>query len=70
MPMATLQAVTDHGHVSGPTAEHDPSEDLAALAEAGIDMNQVTDELLADGVKQFKDAMTRLIEGIEKAAPR
>jgi transaldolase len=70
MPMATLQAVADHGHVSGPTAEHDPSEDLAALAEAGIDMNQVTDELLADGVKQFKDAMTRLIEGIEKAAPR
>ena len=70
MPMATLEAVADHGHVSGPTAEHDPSEDLKALAEAGIDMDQVTDELLADGVEQFTDAMNRLIEGIEKAAPR
>jgi transaldolase len=70
MPIATLEAVADHGHVSGPTAEHDPSGDLKALAEAGINMDQVTDELLADGVEQFKDAMNRLIEGIEKATPR
>ena len=66
MPLATLQAFADHGHITGPTAEHDPSEDLAALAEAGIDMDQVTDELLVDGVKQFEDAMTRLVEGIEE----
>ena len=70
MPMATLEAVADHGHISGPTAESDPSEDLEALAAAGIDMDQVTDELLADGVDQFADAMNRLIEGIEKKAPR
>jgi transaldolase len=66
MPLATLQAVADHSHISGPTAEHDPSEDLKALEEAGIDMDQVTDELLVDGVKQFEDAMTRLLEGIEE----
>jgi transaldolase len=66
MPLATLQAVADHGHVSGPTAEHDPSEDLKALEEAGIDMEQVTEELLVDGVQQFEDAMTRLLEGIEE----
>jgi transaldolase / glucose-6-phosphate isomerase len=66
MPMATLHAVADHGHVSGPTAEQDPSEDLAALADAGIDMTQVTDELLIDGVKQFEDAMTRLLAGIDE----
>ena len=70
MPMATLQAVADHGHISGPTAEVDPAEDLEALAKAGIDMKQVTDELLEDGVKQFADAMNRLIEGIEQKAPR
>ncbi len=66
MPLATLQAVADHSQISGPTAEHDPSEDLKALEAAGIDMDQVTDELLVDGVKQFEDAMTRLLEGIEE----
>jgi transaldolase len=70
MPMATLQAFGDHGHVTGPTAETDPSEDLAALSKAGIDMKQVTDELLVDGVEQFKNAMNDLLAGIEKAAPR
>jgi transaldolase len=70
MPMATLQAFADHGQLSGPTAETDPADDLKALANAGIDMNQVTDELLADGVEQFKDAMTTLLAGIEKATPR
>src|SRR5205085_11477077 len=66
MPMATLHAVADHGNVSGPTAEKDPSAELEALAEAGIDMRQVTDELLVDGVKQFEEAMTRLLAGIEE----
>ena len=66
MPMQTLIAFADHGEVHGPTAERDPSEDLKALAEAGISMDQVTDELLADGVKQFEDAMNRLIDGIDE----
>ena len=66
MPMATLQAVADHGKVSGPTAEHDPERRSRRAAEAGIDLAQVTDELLVDGVKQFEDAMTRLLEGIEE----
>ncbi|HSC03830.1 MAG TPA: bifunctional transaldolase/phosoglucose isomerase, partial [Solirubrobacteraceae bacterium] len=66
MPLATLLAFADHGNVSGPTAEHDPSEDLSALAGAGIDLDEVTEELLVDGVKQFEEAMTRLIAGIEE----
>ena len=66
MPMATLHAVADHSHLTGPTAEHDPSADLQALAEAGIDFDQVTDELLIDGVKQFEGAMDRLLAGIEE----
>ena len=66
MPLATLEAVADHGHISGPTAQRDPAEDLEALAEAGIDLGEVTDELLVDGVKQFEDAMTRLLDGIEE----
>jgi transaldolase / glucose-6-phosphate isomerase len=66
MPMNTIIAFADHGNVTGPTAEHDPSEQLKALAEAGIDMDEVTDELLVDGVKQFEDAMNRLLAGIEE----
>jgi transaldolase/glucose-6-phosphate isomerase len=66
MPMATLHAVADHGKVTGPSAEHDPTGDLEALREAGIDLRQVTDELLLDGVQQFEDAMSRLLAGIEE----
>jgi transaldolase len=68
MPLNTMQAFADHGHISGPTARKDPTADLEALANAGIDMTEVTEELLVDGVKQFIDAMDRLLEGIEKAA--
>jgi transaldolase / glucose-6-phosphate isomerase len=66
MPMSTLHAVADHGKVTGPTAEKDPTADLDALREAGIDLRQVTDELLVDGVQQFEDAMSRLLAGIEE----
>jgi transaldolase / glucose-6-phosphate isomerase len=65
MPLATLLAVAEHGDVHGPTAEEDPAEDLAALAKAGIDLGEVTDALLVDGIKQFEDAMRRLLDGIE-----
>jgi transaldolase/glucose-6-phosphate isomerase len=70
MPLNTLMAFADHGEVRGPTAEHDPDQELEALAKAGIDMRQVTDELLEDGVKQFEEAMNRLLAGIaeERAA--
>jgi transaldolase/glucose-6-phosphate isomerase len=66
MPLATLLAVADHGSVAGLTGEEDPSADLAALAEAGIDLERVTDELLVDGVQQFEEAMSRLLAGIEE----
>jgi transaldolase / glucose-6-phosphate isomerase len=66
MPLNTLLAFGEHGEVTGPTAEHDPAEDLKALAEAGIDMDQVTDELLQDGVDQFCHALDRLLDGIDE----
>jgi len=70
MPLNTMEAFADHGHISGPTAKKDPTETLEALAQAGIDMTEVTKELLDDGVTQFIDAMERLLAGIEKAAKR
>ena len=66
MPLATLLAAADHLEFNGATAELDPSDDLAALVAAGIDLDDVTDELLVEGVKQFEDAMGQLLAGIDE----
>jgi transaldolase/glucose-6-phosphate isomerase len=66
MPLNTMLAFGEHGEVTDATAELDAAEDLKALADAGIDMNQVTDELLQEGVEQFVHALDRLLEGIDE----
>jgi transaldolase len=65
MPMATLKAAADHLEVTEETVKIDPSEDLAALAAAGIDLDDVTDKLLRDGIEAFVTPMKKLLEGIE-----
>ena len=66
MPMPTLLATARQGEVRGATAEQDPSEQLDALAGAGIDMDDVTDKLLDDGIELFETAMEDLIAGVEE----
>src|SRR3954465_15395742 len=68
MPMPTLLAVADHGEITPGTADVEPEEverELAALREAGIDMDDVTGKLLRDGVRLFEEAMDKLIAGVE-----
>jgi transaldolase/glucose-6-phosphate isomerase len=65
MPMATLLAAADHATIDGPTAEIDPTPDLEALAAAGIDMHDVTDVLLDQGIEAFVTPMRKLLAGIE-----
>jgi transaldolase/glucose-6-phosphate isomerase len=65
MPMATLLAAADHAKVDGNTVEIDPEPDLRALAKAGIDLDDVTDKLLSDGVDKFVEPMEKLLEGID-----
>jgi len=66
MPMATLEAIAEHGNISGEaTAERDPGADLSALAEAGIDMEEVTLKLLDDGIEAFVTPMNKLLAGID-----
>jgi transaldolase / glucose-6-phosphate isomerase len=67
MPLATLNAVADHGTVPGATAEIDATSELNALAAVGIDMSAVTEQLLTEGIKLFEDAMKSLLAGIDKA---
>src|SRR3954451_24332150 len=66
MPMATLLAAADHAHIEGNTVEIDPEPDLSALAEAGIDLDEVTDKLLREGVEKFVEPMDKLLEGIDE----
>jgi transaldolase/glucose-6-phosphate isomerase len=66
MPMATLMAVAERGEITGEaTADRDPSAELRALAEAGIDMDDVTRKLLEDGIQAFIDPQEKLLAGIE-----
>jgi transaldolase len=65
MPMPTLEAAREQGGVEGATAAEDPSADLAALRDAGIDLADVTDKLLRDGIDAFMVPMQKLLDGIE-----
>ena len=65
MPMNTLLACAEELEVKGNTADQDPSEDLKRLADAGIDMGDVTKQLLQEGVDKFVEPFDDLIGGIE-----
>lgn len=65
MPVATLDAARDHSEATEDTVSIDPSAELEALADAGIDMGDVTDKLLRDGVDAFVTPMEKLLEGID-----
>jgi transaldolase/glucose-6-phosphate isomerase len=67
MPPATIEAFKDHGVVAGDTVKSDYAgahRVMEQLAEVGIDMDAVTQQLLDDGVKQFADSYDALIRGI------
>lgn len=65
MPMATLTACAERLAVRGVTAREDPATVLAELAEAGIDIDDVTAKLLRDGIDAFVTPMEKLLAGIE-----
>ena len=67
MPMATLLAAAEKAEIEGATADQDPSETLSALADAGIDMGDVTKKLLDDGIDKFVEPFDQLIAGVESS---
>jgi transaldolase/glucose-6-phosphate isomerase len=67
MPMKTLLATAERGHIDPGSADRDPTSALAALAEAGIDMSDVTKKLLEEGIAAFVTPMNKLLAGIESA---
>ncbi len=67
LPPATLDAFLDHGVVAQTLADgvEAARDDMTALAAAGVDIDEVTDELLAAGVASFTNSFVDLMANIQ-----
>ena len=69
MPLETIEAFHDHGEVRGDTVlegvdeAHRLLEDLAA---AGVDYDDVTATLEAEGVQKFSDSFEQIVESVHE----
>jgi transaldolase/glucose-6-phosphate isomerase len=68
MPPATIDAFRDHGRPRASLVEDvDAARDtMATLAEVDISMKDVTDTLLADGLRLFTDAFEQLLRSVDR----
>jgi transaldolase len=69
MPEATLRAVADHGVVRGDTIRRgydDAAAVMAALADVGIDYDDVVDKLERDGLTTFQASWAALAETLQQ----
>jgi len=66
MPPATYEAVKDHGNVRPSLTEDVPGARLVMdrLAAVGIDFDDVTAQLLREGVASFSDSFVKLMNAI------
>jgi transaldolase/glucose-6-phosphate isomerase len=67
VPPATLKAFKDHGKVGETLTDnpHDAEEVLRLLPQAGVDIDQVTQQLQDDGVEAFVEAFKELLNQVE-----
>jgi len=70
IPPATIDAFRDHGKLRNSLTDDVPGsvKVMSDLEAAGISMKEVTDKLVADGVKQFADAFVKLLAAVDKHA--
>ena len=67
MPLETIEAFQDHGEVRGDTVRDGLDEAralLQQLADVGVDYDDVTDTLEAEGVQKFADSFEEIVESI------
>jgi transaldolase len=67
MPLETIEAFQDHGEVRGDTVLEgidDAKALFGRLAEAGVDYDDVTDTLEAEGVQKFADSLAEIMDSI------
>ncbi|MCO5973680.1 transaldolase [Actinoallomurus soli] len=68
MPEPTLDAVADHGEITGDTIRpfyEDARAHMAALKEAGVDYDDVVRVLEEEGVEKFEASWTELLDTIK-----
>ncbi|HZL01991.1 MAG TPA: transaldolase [Cellulomonas sp.] len=73
MPGATLEAVADHGHITGDTVTGTQAAAAAVitgLAQLGIDIDQVTDQLETEGVTKFETSWSELLSTVADGLAR
>ena len=69
MPPATLDAFRDHGRAR-PALTEKVDEAISIMdlvAHVGIPFKEITEKLLADGVKQFADAFAKLLKATDRS---
>lgn len=67
MPLETIEAFQDHGEVRGDTVTKGVKKAhalLDELAAVGVDYDDVTETLEAEGVQKFADSFTELLDGV------
>jgi transaldolase / glucose-6-phosphate isomerase len=70
IPPATFDAFRDHGKLRKSLTEDvsGAAHTMADLEKAGISMKEITDKLLADGIKIFAEAFVKLLAATGKSA--
>lgn len=68
MPQQTLEAFADHGQVALTVNQGyaEARRVFEELEESGIDMQQVTAQLLREGIKGFADSFQQMTEAVEQ----
>ncbi|HEV2699420.1 MAG TPA: bifunctional transaldolase/phosoglucose isomerase, partial [Terriglobales bacterium] len=69
IPPATFDAFRDHGHPRETLTEdiEGAKKVMTDLAELGISIKKVTDQLTEDGVRLFEEAFDKLLAAVEKS---
>src|SRR5690606_22812488 len=68
MPLATLRAYADHGAPAARLRDgtEEAADVLKRLSALGVDLKEVTERLLADGVVKFREAHDAALAAIER----
>ena len=67
MPQITFEAFIDHGKADNTiqTGLDQAKNSLNQLSDFNININEITNKLLVDGVKQFANSFTNLLSALE-----
>ncbi len=69
LPPATLEAFRDHGRARGVTVTEgwaEAQQELRQLADVGIDLSAIGEQLQTDGIKSFADAYAKVVAALDR----